>query len=128
VERPGHEALPRERRIARRADFVRVYEQGRKVFSRYAVLFYLPNGRPHSRIGITATKKLGKANVRNRVKRWTREAYRREREPAGFDQVPVDLVVNVKPAVAEATFADYRSDLARGLRKVIAEARRGPGR
>lgn len=112
------EALPREARLAKRREYLRVYEQGRKLFSRYAVLFFADNGLPHSRIGITATKKLGKANVRNRLKRWTREVYRRQREPLGLHVRALDLVVNVKPNAAEASFLDYSRDLEKVLRRV----------
>ena len=118
MQRPRPEALPKHRRLAKRREFVRVYETGRKLFSRYSVLFFAANGLPHSRIGITATKKLGKANVRNRLKRWTREIYRRQREPLGLDARSLDIVVNVKPNAAAASFADFSSDLARALEKV----------
>ena len=112
------EALPKEKRLAKRREFVRVYESGQKVFSRYAVLFFTANELPHSRMGITATKKCGKANVRNRLKRWTRETYRRQREPLGLDARSLDIVVNVKPNAAAATFLDYSRDLARVLERV----------
>ena len=118
MQRPRPEALPKEKRLAKRREFVRVYESGRKVFSRYAVLFFTGNGLPHSRIGITATKKLGKANVRNRLKRWTRETYRRQREPLGLDARSLDIVVNVKPNAAAATFDEFSRDLARVLERV----------
>ena len=95
-----------------------MYETGRKVFARYAVLFYAANDRPYSRVGITATKKLGKANVRNRLKRWSREVYRREREPLGLDERAVDVVINVKPNAADTTFAEYSRDLGRALSRV----------
>ena len=49
------EALPKERRLAKRREFVHVYETGRKLFSRYAVLFFAPNDSGHARIGITVT-------------------------------------------------------------------------
>ena len=78
------EGLPKDKRIAKRRDFLRVYETGQKFFSRYAVVFYASNDMAHSRVGITATKKLGKANVRNRLKRWTREIYRRRKRTHGF--------------------------------------------
>jgi len=112
------EALPKERRLAKRREFVRVYETGQKLFSRYSVLFFAINDLPHSRIGITATKKLGKANVRNRLKRWTRETYRRQREPLGLDAKTLDIVVNVKPNAASASFDEYSRDLARVLERV----------
>lgn len=122
MERAGSEALPKEKKLAKRREFLRVYESGQKVHSRYAVVFFAPNGLPHSRIGITATKKLGKAHERNRVKRWTREVYRRQREPLGIDGQSLDVVVNVKPNAKEASFEDFSRDLARSLGRVVSQA------
>jgi ribonuclease P protein component len=124
VQRLRPEALPKQKRLAKRREFVRVYETGQKAFSRYAVIFFAGNDLPHSRIGITATKKLGKANVRNRLKRWTRETYRRQRESLGIDARSVDIVVNVKPNAADASFQDYSRDLGRVLERVVSEAAR----
>lgn len=115
------EALPKEKRLAKRAEFLRVYETGRKFFSRYCVVFFAANELPYSRVGVTATKKLGKANVRNRLKRWTREVYRRQRAPLDLDRRSLDVVVNVKPNAADAAFADYSNDLERTLRRIASE-------
>ena len=89
------------------------------------MLFFAPNGLPVSRIGITATKKLGKANVRNRLKRWTREVYRRQREPLGIDAQAIDIVVNVKPNASETCFDEFSRDLARVLGRAVSEAAGG---
>jgi ribonuclease P protein component len=124
VERLRSEALPKSRRLAKRPEFVRVYETGRKHFSRYAVLFFAGNDLQSSRIGITVTKKVGKANIRNRLKRWTREVYRRQREPLGLDAQALDIVVNVKPAAVESTFQDYSRDLTKALERVASDAAR----
>ena len=118
---PRSEALPKEKRLAKRRDFLRIYDTGRKIFSRYSVLFFVANGLPYSRLGITATKKVGKANVRNRLKRWTREVYRRQREPLGLDGRSMDFVVNVKPNAAVADFRDYSKDLQRTLARAASE-------
>ena len=115
------QALPKEKRLAKRREFLHVYETGRKLFSRYCVLFFAGNDLSYSRVGVTATKKLGKANVRNRVKRWTREIYRRQREPLGLDRNALDVVINVKPNAAEANFRDFSGDLERALHKIAAE-------
>lgn len=123
MEGPRSEALPKEKRLAKRREFLRVYETGRKFFSRFSVVFFAANGLPHSRIGITATKKLGKANKRNRLKRWTRETYRRRREPLGLDTRSLDIVINVKPNAAETSFQDYSRDLAKVLERVASETR-----
>ena len=122
ASRPS-QALPREKRLAKRREFLRVYETGRKLFSRYAVLFFVANDLPYSRIGITATRKMGKANVRNRLKRWTREVYRRERDPLALDSRSFDLVVNVKNNAAEVSFDDFSRDLGRALARVAEQSR-----
>ncbi len=124
MEDPRPEALPKPRRLAKRPEFLRVYESGRKVFSRYAVVFFAGNDLEHSRLGITVTKKLGKANVRNRLKRWTREVYRRARKPLGVDAHPIDLVVNVKPSAAESGYPEFSRDLQQALARVVTEAAR----
>ena len=121
MDRLRSEALGKEKRLAKRREFLRIYETGRKIFSRYSVVFFAGNELPHSRIGITATKKAGKANVRNRLKRWTREVYRRQREPLGIDARALDVVVNVKPNAADATFREFSDDLARLLARVVRE-------
>ena len=126
MEAVRSEALPKEKRIAKRRDFVKTYETGRKVFSRFAVVFFSANGLPFSRLGITATKKVGKANVRNRLKRWTREVYRRQREPLGVDAHQVDIVVNVKPNAAEASFDEFSRELTRAFARVAGDAARRP--
>ena len=116
------EGLPKEKRLAKRREFLHVYETGRKWFSRYCVVFAAGNELTHSRIGITATKKLGKANVRNRLKRWTREVYRRQREPLALDRHSLDVIVNVKPNAAEARFEEFRDDLQRALLRLVRES------
>jgi ribonuclease P protein component len=112
------QALPKHRRLTKRREYLRVYETGRKLFSRYCVLFFAANDLPFSRIGITATKKIGKANVRNRLKRWTREIYRLERAKLGLDENALDIVVNVKPNAAAAKFREFRDDMIRVLQRL----------
>jgi ribonuclease P protein component len=124
VERLRSEALPKHRRLAKRPEFVRVYETGRKQFSRFAVLFFAGNDLENSRIGITVTKKVGKANIRNRLKRWTREVYRRQREPLGLDAHALDIVVNVKPNAVQTTFDEFSRDFTRVLERIAKEAAR----
>lgn len=124
VERLRSEALPKQRRLAKRPQFVRVYETGRKQFSRYAVLFFAGNDLQNSRIGITVTKKVGKANIRNRLKRWTREVYRRQREPLGLDAQALDIVVNVKPGAAQTSFQEFNRDLTRVLERIVTDVAR----
>ena len=65
------------------------------------------------RLGITASRKVGKSVVRHRLKRQVREIFRRfgkrDRLP------PMDVVVHLKPAVAEAGFSALGSEIERLL-------------
>lgn len=124
VDRPGAESFPKAKRLAKRREFLRIYETGRKQFSRFAAVFFAENGLGHSRLGITVTKKVGKAATRNRLKRWTREIYRRQREPLGIDAPALDIVINVKGNAADTSFEDFHRDLTRAFERVVAEASR----
>ena len=57
----------------------------------YLVLYARRNRTATNRVGITVSKKLGKANVRNRVRRRLREVYRlnEEKFQPGWDIVVV---------------------------------------
>jgi ribonuclease P protein component len=119
----GRRTLPKQTRLAKRADYLRTYESGRKYFSRFSVLFIADNQMTFSRLGITATKKAGKANVRNRLKRWTREVWRAHRDPLALDLQRADFVVNIKPSAARACFADFKSDLVALFRRAATSLR-----
>src|SRR5213083_371693 len=74
-------------RIRRRAEFKQVYDRGTRIHSRYSIVFMLPSARGVGRLGIAATRKLGGAVQRNRVKRLIREVFRRNKIADGFDVV-----------------------------------------
>lgn len=57
-------------------DFQRLYSEGQVVKNELLVLHYLANELDVFRVGFSVSKKLGKAVVRNRVKRRLREAVR----------------------------------------------------
>ncbi len=56
--------------------FLRVYKKGKRSYHNNFILYYLPNGLPHNRLGIKAGKKLASAVGRNRVRRLLKESYR----------------------------------------------------
>jgi len=49
--------FPKEGRLLRRAEFLRVYEHGKRFEGRFMTVFILPNEREIHRVGITATKR-----------------------------------------------------------------------
>lgn len=62
--------------IEKDSDFRKVYQRGKSMADRNLVIYTYKNGRDKSRIGISISKKVGKANVRNRIRRYIKEAYR----------------------------------------------------
>jgi ribonuclease P protein component len=104
------EAFPRNVRIAARRDFLVTYETGRKLHGRLVVVFARPKVGA-GRLGITATRKVGNAVIRNRARRRVREIYRRWR--AGQPRAErVDFVVNVTARAASASFDALAVELA----------------
>ena len=106
--------LPKEARLARRAEFLRVYEQGRRIEGRFMTVFILPNRTGVHRVGVTATKKaIGKAHDRNRAKRLLRESFRLSR--AELDRVSdrFDWVLNARRSLLysklEKPLAEFKS-------------------
>ena len=89
--------LPKETRLAKRAEFLRVYEQGARFEGRFMTVFAMPNKRGVQRVGVTATKKaIGKAHDRNRAKRLLRESFRLSRLELDQIDVKYDWVLNAR--------------------------------
>jgi ribonuclease P protein component len=69
--------MRRTYRLKSSLEFQAVYSKGRSVANRAAVLYVLTQKPPDvSQVGFAAGKKLGKAVVRNRIKRRIKEAVR----------------------------------------------------
>ena len=62
--------------VKQNGDFRRIYRRGRSAVSGGVVVYCLPNKQGKSRLGLTVSTKVGKAVVRNRVRRRFRELYR----------------------------------------------------
>lgn len=101
-------SFPKERHLLLSSDFRRVVNGGRKIHSRNLLVFFYSSPQATGRLGVTVTKKYGKAVLRNRAKRVVREAFRlnRDRLPPG-----VDVVVIVKREAAYPTLMDFGKDL-----------------
>ncbi len=113
---PG-ERLPRWEKLRQRMDYQRCYRKGQRRHGRLISIHFAPNEHDHPRVGITVTKKVGKAVVRQRLKRRTREIYRRwsyRRElPA------LDMVIHFKPAAQGSGFAALRDEVRALVRKAV---------
>ena len=60
--------------ITRNNDFVRAYSRGKSYVHSHIVLYVRKNRAGHTRVGLTASKKIGNAVMRNRARRVMRAA------------------------------------------------------
>ncbi|MBI3179871.1 MAG: ribonuclease P protein component [Deltaproteobacteria bacterium] len=91
-----------------RRDFVRVQSTGRRFRDKHLLLMVAPGNAGTSRVGITVSRKVGKAVVRNRVRRRLREILRGTSVQlvTGCDHVVVAF-----PQAAGASFVTLREEL-----------------
>lgn len=106
--------FPREHRIRKQAEFDRVYQGEAFAADRVLVVRGAPNGLEHSRLGLSVSRRVGNAVVRNRWKRRIREAFRTQQQllPTG-----IDLVVRPRKG-AQPSFVDIRHSLPRLARQI----------
>ena len=109
--------IAKEMRLRRRADYLAVQAAGSKLHGRHVLALARKRSDPAlvGRLGITVTKKVGNAVVRNRIKRLLREWMRLHGwVPAGWD-----LVLVAKDSAARQLHPDdFASDLHRILRQL----------
>ena len=93
--------------------FSLVYDEGKSWAGKEVVIRALPNGLNSSRFGFVVSRRVGKAVLRNRVKRRLREIIR---------QIPVqpgwDIILIARIPAAATGFAD----LSQSVRKLLVRA------
>ncbi|HVO50888.1 MAG TPA: ribonuclease P protein component [Thermoanaerobaculia bacterium] len=114
------EVFPRRLRITARRDFTATYDAGRRHGGRLVVVFARPRDG-EGRLGVTATRKVGNAVVRNRARRRVREIYRRWHARAPLSAA-LEVVVNVTARSAGAPFAALEAELSGLLDRAAASA------
>lgn len=119
---PARDArLPASLRIKSRSDFQRVFDRGRVAADGVLVVHAIRDldpTRTETQIGLSISKRVGSAPVRNRWKRLIREAFRLQKS-----ELPRGLLVVVRPKKGaapdfESIFASLPSLLKRLDRKL----------
>ncbi|NDD65275.1 MAG: ribonuclease P protein component [Acidobacteria bacterium] len=114
------EDLPESLRNNR--EFRRVYERGRRYSTPYFNAFILRTDSSNPRFGLTVTRKIGNAVVRNRCKRRLRQIisrFFRELRVAGVPTGAFDLVLNVRSALPDAEFRKLDESFRMMMQRVL---------
>jgi ribonuclease P protein component len=109
--------ITKEMRLRRRAEFVVVQSEGLKLHGRHVLALARKRSDPErsGRLGLTVTKKVGNAVVRNRIKRMLREWMRLH----GWVPTGWDLVLVAKDSAARQLHPEqFASDLTRILQQL----------
>ncbi len=95
--------------------FQRLYSKGQSSANRYLVIYCRRNGSAENRVGITVSKKLGCAVVRNRARRRLRECYRLNEHllRPGFD-----VVIVARSRCIDVPFSKLQSSFCRAAEAV----------
>ncbi len=107
-------SLGREQRVRRQADFDRVYQANVYAADDVLVIRGCVSPESHSRLGLSVSRKVGNAVVRNRWKRRIREVFRLAQH-----QLPVGLDLVVRPRKgAECRFFAIQKSLPKLVRQI----------
>jgi ribonuclease P protein component len=106
--------LQRQYRLKKDVEFKRVRSKGRSWANSLVVLYALRSDQDLTRVGISVSKRIGKAVKRNRVKRLIREVVRLRypKISQGWD-----LVFIARRPIAEATFVEVGTAVEQVIRR-----------
>lgn len=91
------------------SDFRNVYRHGKSFSTKYLVMYIFDNKSETTRLGISVSKKVGKAIIRNKIKRRVRESYRLnvdENIKSGYD-----IVFIARIASKDADYKDIEKSI-----------------
>jgi ribonuclease P protein component len=102
--------LQQKERLRKRQEFLRVYREGEKLKNSRFFVYFLENSLPHSRLGLTVSRRLGKSYIRNQLKRRLREVFRKNKE---LVKPTCDLVINTTSTTCGASYEELEKDFVR---------------
>ncbi len=106
--------MKKENRLKKRKQFNWTFKNGKSVHSKDLVLVYTSSYAKEFKVGFSVTKKVGKAVVRNKVKRRLKEAVL---EFSNFIIPKHTIIFVAKPSASDTEFLEIKSQVAMLLKK-----------
>jgi ribonuclease P protein component len=111
----GAFSFKKAERILKRDDFERLMKCGKRIHRDHFVVYCCRNSLGTLRLGVTVSKKVGRAVIRNRVKRLVRESFRLSKT---FFGDTYDMNVIAKRGAANLSFQKTNQALGRIFREI----------
>ncbi|WP_138419173.1 ribonuclease P protein component [Aquibacillus sediminis] len=102
-------------RLKKNEEFQQVFKKGKSFANRQLVLYFLKKSdQEHYRVGLSVSKKVGNAVVRNRIKRYLRQAFLEL-----DDQIadPYDFIIIARNPTKDMDFHQMKKSLTHVLFK-----------
>jgi len=110
----GKVGFPRQERLRVRSEYLRMYAEGAKLVGPSFICFVERREGQGRKFGCAVSQKVGKAVVRNRVKRYLREIYRTHRPMLAED---AHVVIVARHRAARMGFHECRDAVLRLFRQ-----------
>jgi len=118
----GTMTVEKKNRLTKREYFDKVYRGGKSMANHQFVLYYYPRPQQASfRLGISVSKKLGNAVVRNRIRRVVKEIVRlnADKIAGGFD-----LILIARKPVVGLTYQETEKSILHVMKRASVLARK----
>ncbi|WP_369901576.1 ribonuclease P protein component [Bacillus manliponensis] len=107
--------MKKRNRIKKNDEFQAVFQNGKSSANRQFVVYQLEKKQqPYFRIGLSVSKKIGNAVVRNRIKRMVRQAFLELKDEI---DVGKDLVIIARKPCTDMTYEEFKKSLVHVLNR-----------
>ena len=101
--------LPKANRLKKNKEFERVFKNGRSFREDFLILRVILNNLKNSRFGFVISSKVSKkAVIRNKIKRWLRQAVLFQLKENNKIQESIDVIIIVKPGTIVKDFQEVK--------------------
>ncbi len=102
-------------RLRKHAQYCRVQSKGRRLGGKFLFAIFAPSSILNARFGLTVSKRVGNAVIRNRVKRRLRDILRHHKTVLGG----LDVVWIAKAEAASASYHQLQHDVSELMERIL---------
>ena len=96
-----------DHRLKKNKQFAFLYKKGKRCFTKHLTLYFIESKYRDYRIGYSVSKKIGKANIRNKVKRRLKEIVRQN----NFAKNYKNYILVAKEGIADLSFQNLAEEI-----------------